>query len=1398
MADSRYSKYYSNFILKKKHQQSVKGTIWERDWVTIGDQHQIEPGKRRYFYDGNFLFTDNIMPAHKKWHNFGTTISVWNYDDVAEAKGLVNNVDVNWETYDLRDFAYYGSCTELVRASVEDIIYWFPGRLTKTQITFSLDDTAQRLNEDYDYDKEQATLKKQISENEYNSLNVFGRTSCFNVDGTNETYEVILNSCQYARLGSIDIEEYAKFHMIIDDDISEGEEPITPKQVTDCANDETRYKRITPISRARYNELTVDGKVDFTEVSVDDVTVYEKVISYDDGEDYIIRKVYEKTIGNVIDNSYEIDLYKFNVTTDEYTNELKYFGKFWRKFQVTTKVNETDVSHDINNCFIENRWGTIDCPNENINQLAVHIELDYGENKTLYDVVYVKKLTEEDYLYLGNREKSKCIEYGDGYLFIYKEDLLGKDVCEKKHAKYIVRERYDELSEIDKMDYLQINDNKFVKIIWDDEEYNSLPDNGEKLVIDGYNQNASDIVYVLTSGDFKHIHPKSIYMERFFDKLDVFESTLLTRKTRPLYHAVFSTPFEDEEKEYIYNNVDYIWPSKDGYIEVSGLVFERYLTSLIETATKMDELWCDNMWRNMTHEAIKNYDWTRKQEYIEGDAEEFIAGGERIEQIIHIYGRAFDDIKRYIDGIKFTTNVSYDNINNMPVAELSDKLNFKGWDITSTIPVISDDVTRNALMLSELNLTFTFLNYYIQKQDSTTTDIWFDSLNPEMYNSAQMDVGFLRRLTLASRYILLSKGTKKAIEMVLALFGYGDDDFSISETYHYAYPLVYSTNVSDKINEVTHKIEDSDEDVEYYGVPIEKKKINGNDYLIPCYTNGKTYVDNLYFQSRGGWCGRRNGEDNIIHTETLSYFYSVAKVRDLLSLNSYDLKNGDIYYVIDVSDYAEYTEDIPDDLSHYFILRDVSNSGYFASWDYIIMDSESRDFVQEEYDRAIYLSNIVSTNIGNNPHTGYGEYDSGDEFISKLSDPLETLISSNSITDEEVLAEIDELRNNANDDYPYGVYFNIGKVETESNEDKVKQLADTYRYNLTFNEQKRTISSRIYDALCGEDTKSLFEPSMYSGIQNASSYYVIADCYNKLSKESRKDYKLDEDTYEYVKTITSYEYDRLEEEEQSNYEAQIDEDGNITTYIKIIDPETYDMLINADIMSSNDGWVDYGINSGGNENRIYGQDSLTPVSYTTTIESVSSDVYRRMSSECRSMFIFNKETVEGRFAEDDEASKIQSTVNDIDNLNSSNLRLKDLFELNEVEDEEEFAKYTMTYCYKCFKTGNDKNVSKEEYWGWYEASGIGEQVLIDVDEEHYRMKDYITIDVYNQLGNVEMIRNSYIPVFADSNFVYLNSKVVKIKNNINSDKHIEYFNAVILPYITQVVPSSTILFLENL
>jgi hypothetical protein len=180
--------------------------------------------------------------------------------------------------------------------------------------------------------------------------------------------------------------------------------------------------------------------------------------------------------------------------------------------------------------------------------------------------------------------------------------------------------------------------------------------------------------------------PKEEIIEEFRDSLSPFESLLIREDTLPLYKNTFLTPYEtDSGMYYVYK--DYIWPSKDGVIDISSPVYIDYISNLYSLGEKLDELWCDNLWKNMTHESIKNYDWTYTRTFTEGEEEDNILGGKRMENLIRIYGRLFDDLKRYVDGIKLSTRVTYDCFNNAPDAELSDKLDYMGWDVFSTIPL---------------------------------------------------------------------------------------------------------------------------------------------------------------------------------------------------------------------------------------------------------------------------------------------------------------------------------------------------------------------------------------------------------------------------------------------------------------------------------------------------------------------------------------------------------------------------------------------------------------------------------------------------------------------------------------------------------------------------------------
>ena len=65
---------------------------------------------------------------------------------------------------------------------------------------------------------------------------------------------------------------------------------------------------------------------------------------------------------------------------------------------------------------------------------------------------------------------------------------------------------------------------------------------------------------------------------------------------------------------------------------------------------------------------------------------------------LKIYGREFDEVKKYSDGIKFSNVVTYDKKNNTPDAVVKNLARVLGWQLTSSISQI--DVIGNFLSLN--------------------------------------------------------------------------------------------------------------------------------------------------------------------------------------------------------------------------------------------------------------------------------------------------------------------------------------------------------------------------------------------------------------------------------------------------------------------------------------------------------------------------------------------------------------------------------------------------------------------------------------------------------------------------------------------------------------------------
>lgn len=197
-----------------------------------------------------------------------------------------------------------------------------------------------------------------------------------------------------------------------------------------------------------------------------------------------------------------------------------------------------------------------------------------------------------------------------------------------------------------------------------------------------------DKIYYLSSDNTSlHIRPKEKFISEFYNNCDNFEKILLNRKTTPLYKATFSV-IDEDEVGYHRKLEDFIFPTSYGgfNLDASDYGFNDYTLRLSKIGEYYDEYFTDNLYRSMTHEAIKNFDWTYTREFYEGEEEEYVNGGERIQKALRVFAREFDEIKAYIDNISNYNRITYDERSNVPDYFLTDMVTDCGWDVKLVIP----------------------------------------------------------------------------------------------------------------------------------------------------------------------------------------------------------------------------------------------------------------------------------------------------------------------------------------------------------------------------------------------------------------------------------------------------------------------------------------------------------------------------------------------------------------------------------------------------------------------------------------------------------------------------------------------------------------------------------------
>lgn len=326
-----------------------------------------------------------------------------------------------------------------------------------------------------------------------------------------------------------------------------------------------------------------------------------------------------------------------------------------------------------------------------------------------------------------------------------------------------------------------------------------------------------------------HIRPKEEFISEFYNKCDNFQKLIMNRKSTPLYKAVFSV-LKENEYGFYRDFETFVFPTTFGGYNIiaNDYGFSDYTKRLADIGEFYDNRVSDNIYRSMTHEAIKNFDWTYTKEYTQGDEEEYVFGGQKIQKALRVIGREFDEIKSYIDNIKNIRKLSYDERSNMPDYFLKYSLDSDGWDIKLPYPyegtvdkdenectftissqdkivkpysssLIKDDMNKYGFFMykgdkdndawnledNEIPKKYNDTDYHFaiavdKSRKNSSGSTWYrcttrNRIKPytsdKEYSYHDMSNEFLRRLRLNSKYIWRHKGTVEGIEMILGMFG---------------------------------------------------------------------------------------------------------------------------------------------------------------------------------------------------------------------------------------------------------------------------------------------------------------------------------------------------------------------------------------------------------------------------------------------------------------------------------------------------------------------------------------------------------------------------------------------------------------------------------------------------
>lgn len=233
------------------------------------------------------------------------------------------------------------------------------------------------------------------------------------------------------------------------------------------------------------------------------------------------------------------------------------------------------------------------------------------------------------------------------------------------------------------------------------------------------------------------IRPNDYEVNKIFNEtFDEVEKFLLNRNVTPKYTANFRIPSMSDDGTYYTRNQTVSWPIYGEWnLDIITNSFETYIEKLNEISQDFDSYKTNLISRFL----------------ITGAFNEFDTDEQKVHKVLQLYGRSFDETKKFIDALAYMNSVNYNIGNDIPSKLLKNLAGTLGWK-TNISPISQTELLESV-----------FGQKNSQKSDFSGVE---SPSTPD-----ELNYQYFRNIILNSAYLFKSKGTRRSIEYLLKLIG---------------------------------------------------------------------------------------------------------------------------------------------------------------------------------------------------------------------------------------------------------------------------------------------------------------------------------------------------------------------------------------------------------------------------------------------------------------------------------------------------------------------------------------------------------------------------------------------------------------------------------------------------